>query len=583
VAITPTPLAAPAGVAAVVSATLAGYAWRRRSTPGATSFAALVAGVATWASLNALNHVLVHPPTDGLRVAAEWGVSSLVPVFWLAFALAYTGRDDLVSAEFVAALSVLPVASAAGLLVGPAGGGVWRTVALTYGYALALVGVALVVRTAVTSEGVYADQATALVVGAALPAAASVVWALGYVPGDVDPTPAALALSGLAFGHAVFRHRFLELTPATRQIGERAVLRDLTEGVVVVDDDDRVLTVNDAAAATLGRAPAAVVGASVREVLDVPTAEGTHVTEVETDDGRRTLEATVSPVSEAGERIGHTLVVRDVTERRQRRQQLAALNRVLRHNLRNDMNVVNGYAQTLATSDAVPEREAEMARCIERQSASLLSAGSKVREMEAVMDDDDRRRPFDLVRTLESVAADAREADSATTVRVVAGQTPAVASNDRIVETVVGNAVENAVVHGGDRVTVDAEVEDGWATVTVTDDGPGVPEAELAAIRAGRETDLQHSSGLGLWVMQWGVTRLGGDLTVERPADGGTRVRLRFPVGRPDEGVPSPADDDADAGSEADATPDHGVASGGPGTDRAGRVAAPDGGRPGGD
>ncbi|MFB6156422.1 MAG: ATP-binding protein [Haloferacaceae archaeon] len=64
--------------------------------------------------------------------------------------------------------------------------------------------------------------------------------------------------------------------------------------------------------------------------------------------------------------------------------------------------------------------------------------------------------------------------------------------------------------------------------VTVADDGPGIPEDELAAITAGEETSLSHGSGLGLWLATWGADALGGDLSFA-DRNPGTVVTLRVP------------------------------------------------------
>jgi signal transduction histidine kinase len=62
----------------------------------------------------------------------------------------------------------------------------------------------------------------------------------------------------------------------------------------------------------------------------------------------------------------------------------------------------------------------------------------------------------------------------------------------------------------------------------VSDDGPGIPEAELETIRAGQETDLQHTSGLGLWVVTWGATLLGAEVDFDAGPEG-TTVTVALP------------------------------------------------------
>jgi signal transduction histidine kinase len=89
------------------------------------------------------------------------------------------------------------------------------------------------------------------------------------------------------------------------------------------------------------------------------------------------------------------------------------------------------------------------------------------------------------------------------------------------------SAVENAVEHADGSVTVAVdETPDGYAIV-VTDDGPGIPDSELASLDAETETPLQHGTGLGLWQLEWGITKIGGELSFD--TDDGTTVRMVVP------------------------------------------------------
>jgi signal transduction histidine kinase len=100
-----------------------------------------------------------------------------------------------------------------------------------------------------------------------------------------------------------------------------------------------------------------------------------------------------------------------------------------------------------------------------------------------------------------------------------------------VLELVVSNLLENALVHAaedGEPVTLSATATEDEVAITVSDDGPGIPENELETIERGTETDLVHGSGLGLWIVTWGVRHLGGDVTFDSDDDG-TTVRVTIP------------------------------------------------------
>jgi signal transduction histidine kinase len=105
--------------------------------------------------------------------------------------------------------------------------------------------------------------------------------------------------------------------------------------------------------------------------------------------------------------------------------------------------------------------------------------------------------------------------------------------NDRILRIVLRNLVDNACVHNDadePLVVVSADTEEsGGIAIAIADYGPGLAAHEREPLNAGREQPLDHGSGLGLWTAQWGITRLGGDLSFSDNVPRGTIVRLDLP------------------------------------------------------
>jgi signal transduction histidine kinase len=112
---------------------------------------------------------------------------------------------------------------------------------------------------------------------------------------------------------------------------------------------------------------------------------------------------------------------------------------------------------------------------------------------------------------------------------------------------------ENSVDHGDVEcegslsVRIVGRVDGDVVELVVADDGPGIPEVELCALQSGEESALDHGSGLGLWIVAWGVERLHG--TVDVAVDDGTIVTLELPIADtirdPDvNDAPSRVDDD---------------------------------------
>jgi signal transduction histidine kinase len=206
------------------------------------------------------------------------------------------------------------------------------------------------------------------------------------------------------------------------------------------------------------------------------------------------------------------------------------LNRVLRHNIRNDLNLLHGHATTLARHE--DEAVAASARVVGRTVEHWLSLAEKAAEIERAFEEfPTRSTPLSaLLRETQTAVELARPS---ATVRV--GRP---ADDDVPVSSRLGVALEelceNGVKHAERErptVTVAATRDGEWVEVTVTDQGPGIPDHERAVLRDGEETSLVHGSGLGFWLVRTVVRRLGGELDVGDAADGeGSVVTVRVPV-----------------------------------------------------
>ncbi|MEZ3115132.1 ATP-binding protein [Halobaculum sp. MBLA0147] len=220
---------------------------------------------------------------------------------------------------------------------------------------------------------------------------------------------------------------------------------------------------------------------------------------------------------------------------------ISVLNRFLRHNLRNRMNVVLGQVQLLSP-DTPPADHERRRREIRETVERLLEQADKARHVESLASEETPLGPTRvddlLAETAERVADTHDEAVVETDLAA-----PLVATGHDTLAVVFDNLLENAVIHN-DRsrptVTVSAHREadaDGeWIVVTVADDGPGIPDHEVAALDADYETAVTHGSGLGLWISDWIVSELDGELAFEHREPTGTRATVRLPAARDEEG-----------------------------------------------
>jgi signal transduction histidine kinase len=215
---------------------------------------------------------------------------------------------------------------------------------------------------------------------------------------------------------------------------------------------------------------------------------------------------------------------------RQRRQ-TAVLNRVLRHNLRNEAQVLTGHADIVAGAAEDDDGLAASAAALQRSSAKVsnLADGAKaiVRAQERDADD---YVPTDLTDVVRAAAADARERHPEATVNVnVAEEAAPVRASDGL-RTALDELVDNAVEHGGPSVELGVFATSDRVELRVADDGPGIPEHERDVVTGDAEiTQLTHGSGLGLWVVEAVASAHGAGLSFADREGRGAVVSLDLP------------------------------------------------------
>ena len=201
------------------------------------------------------------------------------------------------------------------------------------------------------------------------------------------------------------------------------------------------------------------------------------------------------------------------------------LNRVLRHNLRNDMTVVRG--RTRMIGDSLPGDT--NVGIVLRKIDGIIELCEKAGAIEDIVGEESTRRATDvddLVRRVTETVG--RQFPSASI--TVAGDTDVVTGTLPSLERALRELIENAAKHSGDEPAVEVTVEAApdLVEITIADDGPGLTEQEQRVLRNETDRPLEHGSGLGLWLVHWIVT--GHDGTVEPAAtDAGTTMTVTIP------------------------------------------------------
>ena len=540
-------------VVGVATALVAGVAWHYRQRPA--GFSLFVMGVvgtvytATTVAETLVTDPLVWEIVVGLQypltaIVAVMSVSvatELIPshtdhrqtVRWLVVGVVVPSAVLAMTNPIHGLLIAGPREVAEGLLVVVIGPLFWvHTIVLL---AVILSSVGLLAVALAEASGIYRQQLLAVMVGLSI----GIVFFLWEAVAPIHPAFRLTSIGVVGWCAAtlvgVVRVDLLKTAPVAR----KTLVESMDDAVVALDDTARVVDVNPAAREQFGIDPS-VVGSPVRDAFaeypSVLSAIEDEQTEqditVENDGQKRYYQVKQSPIEAAVPRVdsasssqrqfGCTVVIREITEQRRRKEELARQNErldefvsVVSHDLRNPLNVASGRLELAREEhdsehlEAVAESHARMEQLIE-DLLDLARNGQSLDEVE----------PLELSSFVEACWSTV-ETENAT-LQIETDRT-LMADRGRL-RQLVENLFRNAVEHGGNNVTVTVgDLDSGFY---IADDGPGIaPERREEVFETGCSTN-PDGTGLGLSIVANVAAAHGWEVRVTDSIDGGARFEV---------------------------------------------------------
>ena len=207
---------------------------------------------------------------------------------------------------------------------------------------------------------------------------------------------------------------------------------------------------------------------------------------------------------------------------REREERFAA---DIAHEMRTPLGAIASVAQAAAGGD-----EAEARRALATISRRAIESGALIGDLltlaRASNPDALERQPVDFGDILLRVCRDASAANPQPEIVVEATATIVVADERRLVQ-LVRNLIDNARSRARSRVVANLSQSEGWAILSIDDDGPGVPADVVPRLfeRFAKGSD-SRGSGLGLAICRWVANAHGGDIRYA----GGARFIARIPM-----------------------------------------------------
>jgi diguanylate cyclase (GGDEF)-like protein/PAS domain S-box-containing protein len=356
-----TPYAIISGIGACMAFIVALIAWQRQETPGGKSLTAMMLAAAIWAWGAAMEHATIGIPGQIFWSKIQYIGTVSCPVLLLTFALEYNHFYRWLTQRNIALVFIVPLItlvlaftnewhsliwtsfspSPAGnnIIIFGHGIGFWVG-AVGYSYFVMMVGTILLIRGALSLSAPYRRQVVMVVTAAITPWIVNAIYIAGLspVPG-LELTPLVVVFTGAIFAWAIFQFQLLDLAPIARY----SLVETMAEGMLVLDQQNRVVDTNPAAQRLLGKRAVIAIGKYIGDIFSAwpelkklffqnNPEKRTEMTVQNT--GGDYLEISISPVHDRQDRFtGQFVVIRDITEKRRIQDEIQQANEHLRQQL----------------------------------------------------------------------------------------------------------------------------------------------------------------------------------------------------------------------------------------------------------
>lgn len=575
-------------LSSILAVGIALFIWgRRRAGLWAYPFllAALVA--AWWSFFYAL-----ELSTFGLEQKIVWakveylGIVLIAPL-WFLFAMGYTNETHWLKRSRALPLFIVPAITFLLVLTNESHHLIWQTTALettgafpsldvsygawfwiysAYSYILlaaATIALLLFVR---RSPRTYRWQNIALILGAFFPWIANFIYLSKLGPlSNIDFSPVAFVASALVILWSIFRFQLFDVTPIARKV----TVDTMQDGVIVLDVQNRIVDINNAALRMADLQDVNVIGQSIADLLsdwpdlldtykDVVSAEA--VIQLETQEGMRYFELNISPLTNFRQQVnGRLILFHDITTYKNTQAELVLArdealeaNRLktellsrISHELRTPLNVILGYTEMIQEGvlGVINEKQYDAmnkvlvgTRFLTQQVNDLLDFSS-IEAGRANL----YYSFFPISEVLTEVVGNASDSAAEKSLNLtgeIAADVPELVYGDRErVTQILNNLVDNAIkfsLKGTIQIDIYLENAHYWV-MQVSDEGPGIPlQAQSLIFEPFRQLDgsmtrIHGGTGLGLALVKQFAELMGGEVRLKSDVGQGSSFIILLP------------------------------------------------------
>ena len=325
-----------------------------------------------------------------------------------------------------------------------------------------------------------------------------------------------------------------------------AATKKMTEGLVLLNEKGKILSINDSASKLLsissycvGKDILLLNNSFEMQELIGKAKEGRHCELiVPLDDAD--YEVTASPVMTDGKVTAIALLIVDITEREKAEQMRREFTANVSHELKTPLQTISGCAELMQNGLIKPEDVEKFGERIYSESKRMITLVEDIIGLSRLDDGtvDTNKEPVNVKETVSTVIDILKDSAQRKNVTVsLSGDDVTINTVKRLLSEVVYNLCDNAVKYNkdGGRVDITIKEQPDFVSVTVADTGIGIPGSAINRVfERFYRVDKSHSkevggTGLGLSIVKHAVKLLGGDVSLESEENKGTSVTVTLP------------------------------------------------------
>jgi signal transduction histidine kinase len=553
--------------------------WSLRSIPGTYGLILAVVCVIEWSLTYAMEIFSINMAEKILWAKLEYFGISYAALGMFIFAMHYSGHGGWLTSTRTALLAIITSIGFIFALTNEWHHQIWPTIQFANGlpfgpldvshgtafsfvvilqYALLIAITIIFFQIGTRAQSLYQSQSRIMLIGMAFPWIANLMYITRLNPfPSLDLTPIALTLAILFFSISFLRYRFMDLRP----VAYDSVFNAMHDGVVVLDQEERIVDIN-LLGTFIFQDKGNLLGREIKSLLPNwkewqaanPHGEISQEISIKLAGDPLTFRLqTTAILDQRGKRSGRILLISDITEQKQAREQIMEASRLksqllasLGHDLRSPLGAIIGYSEMLKDGSFGPMSENQV-----KASAEILDSANQLLSfinnlvVQAQIETGKivlREYPFDVDEVIGPLLSTLNYHAHKKGLTLVEYIDPALPQNlvgDQFwLRQIVMNLVHNAVKFtekGSVTVRFIKRGMDHWA-IQVIDTGIGIPhEAQKRVFEAfeqvnSMENSKQSGFGLGLSIVAKLTSIMNGKIELESEAGKGCTFAVVLPL-----------------------------------------------------